>query len=88
MNRKSQREGVRKSRNATTPIAEYEKEELGENSYTKGAWSLYVLNQIVGDEKPSRGDGHDARRRLDARLQLQTTSPSMSMKSSGQLSSN
>lgn len=39
------------SRNATTPIAGYGKEELGENSYTKGAWSLYVLNQIVGDEK-------------------------------------
>jgi len=41
----------KESRNATTPIAEYGKEELGENSYTKGAWSLYVLNQIVGDEK-------------------------------------
>jgi len=39
------------SRNATTPIAEYGKEELGDNSYTKGAWSLYVLNQIVGDER-------------------------------------
>jgi hypothetical protein len=39
------------SRSATTPIAEYGKEELGGNSYTKGAWSLYVLNQIVGDEK-------------------------------------
>jgi hypothetical protein len=39
------------SRNATTPIADYGKEELGENSYTKGAWSLYVLNQIVGDEQ-------------------------------------
>ncbi len=38
-------------RKATTPIAEYGKEELGENSYSKGAWSLYVLNQIVGDEK-------------------------------------
>jgi hypothetical protein len=38
------------SRNATTPIAEYGKEELGGNSYTKGAWSLYVLNRIVGDE--------------------------------------
>ena len=38
------------SRNATTPIAEYGKEELGDNSYTKGAWSLYILNQMVEDE--------------------------------------
>jgi len=45
------RSAVKKdSRNATIPIAEYGKEELGDNSYTKGAWSLYVLNQIVGDE--------------------------------------
>jgi aminopeptidase N len=34
-----------------TPIAEYGKEELGRHSYTKGSWSLYVLNQIVGDER-------------------------------------
>ena len=33
-----------------TPIAEYGKKELGRHSYTKGAWSLYVLNQIVGDK--------------------------------------
>ena len=39
------------ARNATTPIAEYGKEELGENSYTKGAWSLFVLHQVVGDER-------------------------------------
>ncbi len=39
------------SRNATTPIAEYGKEELGQNSYTKGPWSLFVLHQIVGEEK-------------------------------------
>jgi aminopeptidase N len=37
-----------------TPIAEYGKKELGRNSYTKGAWSLYVLNQIVGDERFAR----------------------------------
>ncbi len=37
-------------RNATTPIADYGKEGLGGNSYSKGAWSLYVLHQIVGDE--------------------------------------
>ncbi len=42
------------SLNATTPIAEYGKEELGENSYPKGAWSLYVLHQIVGDERFNR----------------------------------
>lgn len=40
----------KESSNATTPIAEYGKQGRGENSYTKGAWSLYVLNQIVGDE--------------------------------------
>ena len=33
-----------------SPIAEYGKRELGRHSYTKGAWSLYVLNQIVGDK--------------------------------------
>jgi hypothetical protein len=37
-----------------TPIAEYGSKELGRHSYTKGAWSLYVLNQIVGDEKFAR----------------------------------
>lgn len=47
-------EAKKNSRNATTPIAEYGKEELGDNSYTKGPWSLYVLNQIVGDEPFNR----------------------------------
>ncbi|MFZ2052559.1 MAG: M1 family aminopeptidase [Candidatus Aminicenantales bacterium] len=37
-------------KNCSTPIADYWKEERGENSYTKGAWSLYVLHQAVGDE--------------------------------------
>ncbi len=37
-------------RNGATPIAEYGKEELGGNSYTKGPWSLYVLQQIVGEQ--------------------------------------
>lgn len=37
-------------KNFDTPIAEYAKEELGQNSYTKGAWSLYVLHQLVGEE--------------------------------------
>lgn len=37
-------------RNYETPIAGYGKEELGQNSYTKGAWSLYVLHTLVGDE--------------------------------------
>ena len=44
------REAKEDPRNATTPIAEYGKEELGGNSYTKGPWSLYVLEQIVGEE--------------------------------------
>ncbi len=38
-------------KNFDTPIAEYGKQELGQNSYTKGAWSLYVLHQLVGEEK-------------------------------------
>ncbi|MDH4271540.1 MAG: M1 family aminopeptidase [Candidatus Aminicenantes bacterium] len=37
-------------KNCSTPIADYWKEERGENSYTKGAWSLYALNQAIGDE--------------------------------------
>jgi aminopeptidase N len=47
-------EAKRNSRNATTPIAEYGKEELGDDSYTKGPWSLYVPNQIGGDEAFNR----------------------------------
>jgi aminopeptidase N len=38
-------------KSASTPIADYGREELGDNSYTKGAWSLYVLNMLLGDEK-------------------------------------
>jgi hypothetical protein len=45
------RDAKRDSRNVTTPIADYGKEELGENSYTKGAWSLFVLQGVVGEEK-------------------------------------
>lgn len=41
----------RDARNANTPIADYGKEEIGENSYTKGAWSLYVLEEIVGEKQ-------------------------------------
>ncbi|MBI3193900.1 MAG: hypothetical protein HYZ34_05435 [Ignavibacteriae bacterium] len=33
-----------------TPIAEYGKAELGQMSYIKGAWSLYVLHEVIGDE--------------------------------------
>jgi len=40
----------RDKRNFDTPIAEYGQYELGGNSYTKGAWSLYVLHQLVGEE--------------------------------------
>jgi SAM-dependent methyltransferase len=39
----------RDEKNGTTPIADYWREERGENSYTKGAWSLFVLHQVVGD---------------------------------------
>ncbi len=37
-------------RGRTTAIADYGKDELGGFSYTKGAWSLYVLNRYLGDE--------------------------------------
>lgn len=37
------------ARAADTPISDYGKYELGDNSYTKGAWSLYVLHAAVGD---------------------------------------
>lgn len=36
-------------KNSSTPISDYWREERGENSYTKGAWSLFVLHQVVGD---------------------------------------
>lgn len=35
--------------NYDTPIIDYGKYEIGCSSYTKGAWALYVLNEIVGD---------------------------------------
>ena len=35
--------------NGDSPIASYGAKDLGGNSYTKGAWSLYVLNEVVGD---------------------------------------
>lgn len=35
---------------ASVPIAEYGKNEMGGYSYTKGAWSLYVLHQVLGEE--------------------------------------
>ena len=38
-------------RNYDTAIADYWKEERGQLSYTKGAWSLYVLHRLVGDAK-------------------------------------
>ena len=34
---------------ASTPISGYGEKELGRHSYTKGAWSLYVLEQLVGE---------------------------------------
>ena len=33
---------------ASTPIVGYGGIEIGENSYTKGAWSLYVLHELIG----------------------------------------
>ena len=34
----------------TTPIVDYGKYEIGVFSYSKGAWSLYVLHQLLGEE--------------------------------------
>ncbi len=36
--------------NFSTPICDYGKYDLGYNSYTKGPWALYVLNEILGDD--------------------------------------
>ncbi len=33
-----------------TPISGYGAKELGRHSYTKGAWSLYVLHRLVGEK--------------------------------------
>jgi len=41
----------RDRKNFETPIAEYGKYDLGANSYNKGAWSLYVLHQLVGEDQ-------------------------------------
>jgi aminopeptidase N len=35
----------------TTPIVDYGKYEVGVFSYSKGAWSLYVLHQLLGDDQ-------------------------------------
>ncbi len=40
----------RDEKNCLTPIADYWKEERGENSYTKGAWSLHVLHRMAGED--------------------------------------
>jgi hypothetical protein len=44
------RAGRRDSLTIDTPIVEYGEKELGQNSYTKGAWSLWVLYRIVGEK--------------------------------------
>jgi hypothetical protein len=41
--------GEKDEKNGSTPIVDYWREERGENSYTKGAWSLFVLHTVVGD---------------------------------------
>jgi peptidase M1-like protein len=38
-------------RGRTTPIADYGRQEIGGFSYTKGTWSLYVLQQLLGEEQ-------------------------------------
>lgn len=36
--------------NYNTPICNYGEFGIGHNSYTKGPWALYILNEIVGNE--------------------------------------
>jgi hypothetical protein len=40
----------RDKRYAAVPIRNWGESELGDGSYTKGAWSLYVLNRLLGDD--------------------------------------
>ena len=40
----------REPRFTTVPISKWGEFEIGGGSYTKGAWSLYVLNRILGDD--------------------------------------
>jgi len=40
----------RDKRNFDIPIVDYDKYDLGGNSYSKGPWSLYVLHELVGEE--------------------------------------
>jgi aminopeptidase N len=44
------RSAERDGRSAETPIRAYGAAGLGRNSYTKGAWSLYVLHGALGEE--------------------------------------
>lgn len=49
--RKYYTQGVAKEpRGRTTAIADYGKFEIGGFSYSKGAWSLHVLHQLLGDD--------------------------------------
>lgn len=41
---------ARDPRGRTVPITGYAKEEIGGFSYSKGAWSLYALHQLLGEE--------------------------------------
>ena len=51
-NRESFRKDVeRDPRGRTIAIADYGPEEMGGFSYTKGAWSLYVLRQLLGEDR-------------------------------------
>jgi hypothetical protein len=38
-------------RYANVPIGNWGESEMGEGSYTKGAWSLYILNRVLGDDR-------------------------------------
>ena len=44
------RRATRDPLNRETPIVDYGKHEIGGLSYTKGAWSLHVLHELVGDD--------------------------------------
>lgn len=48
------RSAQKERRNYETPIADFGKYELGGLSYSKGAWSLYVLHELMGGEEFQR----------------------------------
>ncbi len=49
------RQAEKDKQNLDAPIGDYGKYEIGGLSYSKGAWSFYVLHHILGDEVFTKG---------------------------------